>query len=805
MPVFPPHRPRRHAARRVARLAFACVARHALCRATAAFGAALGALAALSAALPAGPAHGQTAPAPFVAPASTGAPAPAAAPASPAALPPTAAQAQAATPPALVAPASPVAPAPTAAPTAAATPPVLAAPTGVSPTGAPPTPPALAPAVATAAAPFPAALSGPAADLVLEAREALRRRDRERLAGLRAGAFETRHPLAVWIDYWELANRLEEAQQEELDAFYARWPGSYLEDRLRNDWLLELGRRRDWERVRTEYPRFQLKDDREAACYALVARYAAGEDVRREARAAWLAQRDADDGCHLLAATLRQSGLLADADVWRKARLAAEAGRNAMARQAATLIGVDTAVAVAELYADPQRYLARKAHVRDRRGAELAALALLRVGAGDPDRAALQMKSRWSAALPPSTAAWVWASLGKQSAQKLGDPASEYCQQAELRGRGAADLALPEDTLAWKARAALRANDGAGRWQQVAQAVNAMSEETQREPVWSYWKARALQAMAADSQEGATMVAEARELLAAVAGPLPHRDGFYGKLAMEELKQPLRLPPRPQPPSAEERAAAAALPGLRRALFLIDIGLRSEGVREWNYTVRGLGDRELLAAAQLACEREVWDRCINTSERTRELVDMPTRFPMPFRQSVVERAREAGLDPAYVYGLIRQESRFIMDARSGVGASGLMQLMPATAKWTARKLGIDYARERITDRDTNLRIGTGYLKLVLDSFDGSQALAAAGYNAGPNRPRKWREGPTLDAAAWAENIPFAETRDYVKKVLSNATDYAALLGGDAASLRARLGASVGPRSTPLEPVERELP
>ena len=228
-------------------------------------------------------------------------------------------------------------------------------------------------------------------------------------------------------------------------------------------------------------------------------------------------------------------------------------------------------------------------------------------------------------------------------------------------------------------------------------------------------------------------------------------------------------------------------------------------MREWNYSIRGLGDRELLAAAQLACEREVWDRCINTSERTRFEVDMTQRFPTPFRQDVVARARAAGLDPAYVYGLIRQESRFILDARSGVGASGLMQLMPATAKWTARKLGIDYHHGRITDRDTNLQLGTGYLKLVLDSFDGSQALATAGYNAGPSRPRKWREGPALDAAAWAENVPFSETRDYVKKVLSNATNYAALLTGEPQSLRARLGALIGPSAKPPSVDDKALP
>ena len=143
--------------------------------------------------------------------------------------------------------------------------------------------------------------------------------------------------------------------------------------------------------------------------------------------------------------------------------------------------------------------------------------------------------------------------------------------------------------------------------------------------------------------------------------------------------------------------------------------------------------------------------------------------------------------------------------RSHAGASGLMQIMPSTARWTARKIGVDYSPEMITDPNTNLRLGTGYLKLVLDAFDGSQALAAAAYNAGPNRPRKWREGPWLDSAAWAENIPFPETRDYVKKVISNATIYAALLNGEPPALRARLGRMVGPREANAPEADKDLP
>jgi soluble lytic murein transglycosylase len=200
----------------------------------------------------------------------------------------------------------------------------------------------------------------------------------------------------------------------------------------------------------------------------------------------------------------------------------------------------------------------------------------------------------------------------------------------------------------------------------------------------------------------------------------------------------------------------------------------------------------------------VWDRCINTSERTKDVIDFEQRFPMPLRDIVVRRAGEVKLDPAYVYGLIRQESRFIMDARSGVGASGLMQVMPATAKWTAKKIGMSsFTPDQITDK-VNVAIGTGYLKLVLDDFEGSMAMAAAAYNAGPGRPRNWRNGPVLEAAIWAENVPFQETRDYVKKVLSNTTNYAAILTRQPQSLKTRLG-QVGPRNSALVEVNTDLP
>jgi soluble lytic murein transglycosylase len=637
-------------------------------------------------------------------------------------------------------------------------------------------------------------------DVVVQAREALRTRDRARLATLRVSALTVRHPLAQWVEYWELNNRLGEAQADEVEAFYARWPGTYVEDRLRNDWLLELGRRRDWATFARDMPRFRMNDDREVTCYQLLTQHLAGQDVRFAARAAWMAQRDLDDGCNLLATTLYAAGQFKADDAWATARLAAELGRPRVARAAATLISPATGQAVADLFDNPVKFLAKKPTNH-----ELVLLAIMRLAAADPVAAAAQLDGPLHRRLSAPQQALAWAVTARQSAFKLQPEAPEDYRRAWRLVHPGSEPGWSDDVLAWQVRAALRAPPTEpDRWALVQRAIDAMSETEQREPAWVYWKARALIAQATAGPDGEPQRLVGRVMLESIGGQM----NFYAKLATEDLGGRVAWPPPPAPLAAAERAAAGATPGFTRALRLIALGLRSEGVREWNFTLRGLGDRELLAAAALACEREIWDRCINTSDRTRTEIDMAQRFPTPFRNEVLAKARETGLDPAYVYGLIRQESRFIVDARSAVGASGLMQIMPNTARWTAKKIGFDYRAEMIADRDVNLRLGANYLKLVLDAFDGSQALAAAAYNAGPNRPRRWREGPAVDAAIWIENIPFNETRDYVKKVLSNAVYYAMLLNGQTPSLKARLGGAIGPRdpNAPNAPNgDREIP
>ncbi|WP_198970141.1 lytic transglycosylase domain-containing protein [Xylophilus sp. ASV27] len=659
-------------------------------------------------------------------------------------------------------------------------------------------------------------------EVLLQMSQAFRRGDRDRLAQLLPLA--RGHALEPWAAYWELRARLDVAQPAEVDAFLARWAGSYQEDRLRNDWLRLLGQRRDWSRFAELYPQFRMNDDREVRCYALlVGTLRSGAPLAPEQldelRRNWWGLRDADDGCTLAASELYSARQLTAADVWRKARLAMDANRPRVARSAVEIVAPEASSLVTQINDNPMRFLLAKATASGATRKELVALALLKMGSTDPDTAAAQLEGKWGVQITAEERNWVWGAIGRQAATRLSPMALEYYAKVSK------DADLTDDMLAWKARAALRA----GNWREVLAATAAMDAPLRNDSTWIYWRARALlgggplepapvatpvPAEAAAEPASARVRgrpseaqrAEAQRLFESIASPR----GFYEQLALEELGQRIVLPQRPPPPTPEEREAVRANPSLARGLYAIQIGLRSEGVREWNYATNlhlagGMGERELLAAAELACQNEVWDRCINTSERTRTVFDVAQRFPMPHQAQVVQRSRAIGIDPAYVYGLIRQESRFIMDARSGVGASGLMQVMPATARWTARKIGIDGFRpEQINERDTNIAIGTAYLKLALDDFQDSMPLAAAAYNAGPGRPRVWRNGPVLDAAIWAENIPFGETRDYVKKVLANTTTYAAILSGQPQSLKARLG-TVGPRDAGTADPSKDLP
>jgi len=303
-----------------------------------------------------------------------------------------------------------------------------------------------------------------------------------------------------------------------------------------------------------------------------------------------------------------------------------------------------------------------------------------------------------------------------------------------------------------------------------------MGDSSRALPVWRYWRARALLATGQRLAANPLLLALSRE----------HH--YYGQLAQEELGPVMQAPVINIKTGGDDVAAIARHPGIARAQALYELGLRSDASQEWNWTIQTFSDAQLLAAAELARRMEWYDRAIATAERTRELHDFELRFLAPYRELAQQAARENQIDEAWVFGLMRQESRFVNVARSNVGASGLMQVMPSTARWIAQRLGLKgFHPNEMQDPAKNIQFGAYYLKHVQTTLDGSPVLATAAYNAGPGRAQRWRDTRPMEAAVYIESIPFAETRDYVKKVMSNAIYYAARFGQPSVLLKDRLG------------------
>jgi len=608
---------------------------------------------------------------------------------------------------------------------------------------------------------------------VAAARDAMQRKQWQALPSLVARALSQNDPLAIYAQYWLLRYQLDVPAPfmpaKEVEAFLQRHAGAYLADRLRGDWILAAARSGDFATVRRlgEVRASNAQID----CARLTARHLGGQRATAQEAVAVFAPGAA---CWSLVNRLVADRVLGWEPLTAQMRNAIEIDKTADARRFAAYVFTPEQLKTYDaILRDPLAWLARRgrtAAAQNQADRELLSIALARAARKDRDAADKALRTTWAALLPPADLRWVYSQFALIAALNLDPRADRWYRDAGL------DVSMTEYNHAWRVRSALRRPNIDWKW--VRAAIARMPASQQAEPAWVYWDARAL---AADGQTDA-----AQTRYASLAG----KHHFYGQLAAEELGSVITVPPAPAPVTPEELAEARAHPGLQRAIALFRAGWRQEAMPEWNFSLRGMNDRQLLAAAELAREAQIYDRVVNTSDRTTGVADFSQRFIAPFEARVTAQAREIDLDPAWMYGLIRQESRFIMDARSHVGASGLMQLMPATAKWTARRVGMtDFHPSRINELDVNTKLGAHYLNIVLQDLGGSQVLASAGYNAGPGRPKLWRSRliHAVEGAIFAETIPFSETRDYVKNVMSNATYYAALFSGKPQSLKARLG------------------
>lgn len=580
--------------------------------------------------------------------------------------------------------------------------------------------------------------------------------------------------LEIYVTYYRLRLNLEKSDPKAIRSFLSRPEDTPLIDRLRGEWLKLLGKQQQWDLFDAEYPRL-LNEDAELACYALQSRTRSEQQAAlREARELWFIGKEQPESCLALFETALMAGIISEQDVQRRLRLALEAGNVSLAQNLAGRLGDEyegLAGALKSAAADPDRFLENLREQMTEAQRIAAMFALLRLAKQSRDLVVARW-SRISSFFPASEQQYFHGWLGYEAARGLDARALQWF-------RLAGNTPLDERQATWRVRAALRAQD----WPAVLESIGALSAQQQREPAWLYWKARALRELGQPD--------EARNLFVLLSGEIH----FYGQLAAEELpespgngeKHPAFRPER----SAIE--AMMALPGVQRTIALYRMGFYGDALEEWRWVVRNFNDRELLTAAEIARRNQMYDRAIGAAERTVNVHDFSLRYLAPYRDALHAYVHEHGLEEAWVYGLMRQESRFAASARSSAGAAGLMQIMPATARWAAERLGMkSYRNTLIHQLDTNLRLGTYYMKTVLSQFGGNAVLASAAYNAGPRRAHEWRGDNALEGAIYAETIPFEETRDYVKKVMSNTVYYARQFNEPPLLLKQRMG-TVAPR------------
>ncbi|AMV47042.1 lytic transglycosylase domain-containing protein [Paraburkholderia caribensis] len=608
--------------------------------------------------------------------------------------------------------------------------------------------------------------------IFIKLRDAARDNDPARAA--RLASLIPNYPAPAYLSYFQIKPRLftgaghpnPDAPDAPVLSFLQRYDGQAIADRLRNDYLRVLGARHDWPNFDSQYARFVLDDDAQVKCYALESRLARGENVADAARAQLGDPKWYGDGCVDLITALYRNQQFGSDDVWQLIRQGYEQGATTTAGRLVDALGAARPdPRLLEQATNQPRLLLAKGIPLDSASHQLALLAITQLAAGDP-QAAEATFTVIAPSLSLAERAIGWGTIAYQAAMRQLPGAVNWY-------RLSANAPLSSQAYEWRTRSALLAGD----WTMVRWSIEQMPAALRAQPAWIYWYARALK------QSGDVMAAD--QAFRTIAANYT----FYGQLASEALGGQIVIPPQTRV-TGEEVERASRIPGFELAKRFYALNLRTEGNREWNWQLRGMTDRQLIAVAEYARRIELYDRAVSTADRTQAEHDFSLRYLTPFRAIVERDTRSTGFDVGWAYGLIRQESRFIINARSEVGAGGLMQVMPNTAEMVAKKIGLGtISRARLNELDTNILLGTYYLSMIYNQLDRSAVLATAGYNAGPGRPRRWQANlpRPVEGAIFAETIPFNETRDYVKNVLSNTVYYAALFDGHPQSLTERLG------------------
>ena len=590
------------------------------------------------------------------------------------------------------------------------------------------------------------------------------------------------YSLAPYTDYWLMLLKLDQVEDAEVVSFLSQYEDMPFTDRLRGEWLKKLGKQQSWPTFFEQYANFK-REDVAVQCYALFGQLQLDNtqlfntNVAIQAKILWFTTADLPSNCNQLFDALQKTGALNTDDIWARFRLALQDGKLSLAK---TITARIPSIDVASLklldraYQTPQLILDKKTvSFKTRFGAEVNLYAVDRLARTKLD-VAVTSYSKVQNLFDADNRAFAWGRIAYHAARGHDPKALDYYVLAK-------DATLDKEQLAWQVRAALRAKD----WLAVQNAIAIMQPKQHEEGAWRYWKARALR------EQGVNDPAQMLEANAILIQLAKERH-YYGWLAADELESLMSNLTEDYVASDIEVMAIASEPAIKRAVELQRLDMRWEAKAEWAWATRNYHDKKLLAAAEYALRQKWYDIAIITADNTKQMHNFNLRYPTPYRDLIRSSASDEHLDEAWVYGLTRQESRFMHYAKSGVGAAGLMQLMPATAKWAAKRMGLDgYQNDMIHDLSTNIQIGTYYMRHTLDLMGGQAVMATAAYNAGPSRAKRWVDSEPLEAAIYIETIPFSETRNYVQKVMANTYIYAARLGTTMQTLKSRLGVIPG--------------
>lgn len=584
--------------------------------------------------------------------------------------------------------------------------------------------------------------------------------------------------LAYYPEYWKLNINLAQQSPQAIKAFVSKYPDSAMAEKLAADYVEAKVQQGDYAAAQQLVSAVSNPDDAES-CAIAQAQASSGDDLVLSAyKKVWLVTNKQSEFCEGLSRFLLNSPLMNAKD--RQQRLWTLLRANQMGNSVLTAqsIGVGiNGVELSSIAAEPLSYL-QTAVVDTPADQARFLFALARLADTSVDVAAGQLESS-KAKLPPDVLKFAYRIIAYKAATSI--MSNGYNPQSVSWFDQSVGYPFSDEEAEAYARQAIRFS----QWTSVLKALDAMSLPTQQQRVWQYWYARANEQVKDEKNQS---------IAKAFYTNLALEDDYYGLLARDKLGQKLNQLGTSYTPSVADYQRLDADIHFRRAFSLRNVNASAAYTnREWNWAVRQArlknDDALLLAAASRANSLGWYDRAIYAAERTEKQHNYALQFLTPFREEVVQHSGNVGIDPAWVYGLIRQESRFVMTARSHVGAGGLMQIMPDTAKWVARQLSESYSSAALSHMQTNIRYGTFYLSHIHRQLDSQPVLATAGYNAGPNRAKRWQPAGTgtLAADQYTEAIPLLETRDYVKNVMTNSVFYALLFGQGPQSIGKRMG------------------